>query len=435
MPNRFALFSAVFAASILTAVLSLAQTNLPMAEYKIYAGNTHSHTVYTWSHGEQFAKGDCAGIMVFAPMPSAPLAYAWSDGYVKKKNDCPGIYVINSAQIPAPGMTVKPDWQKFQGPPSEHFRLAKEHGYDFYAVTDHSQEAAFQPVSEANPAWLKIKREAAASSGAAFVALAGYEHSENDGPAGEGHLNVLNSEGMLNALAPGVDLPYFYKWLETAKPNGDGPVVASFNHPTAEQYNNWAYRDAKVTDILTMLEVINSNNKIHYPAFVNALDKGWKVAPVSGIDNHGLSGIARGSSRTFVLATDKTKAAILDAMKNRRTYASLDRNLQCRYTVNGAPMGSTLSRPDVLRFDIAVSDPDSDNAKDRITKIDIVKDGGVVVQQYAPEPAHSVRWTPEIRDSSSHYFFIRVWNAGGGDAAGGDPANPVAWLAPVWTGR
>ena len=55
-----------------------------------------------------------------------------------------------------------------------------------------------------------------------------------------------------------------------------------FNHPTPEQYNNWAYRDAKVTDILTMLEVINSNNKIHYPAFVNALDKGWKVAPVSG---------------------------------------------------------------------------------------------------------------------------------------------------------
>ena len=114
-----------------------------------------------------------------------------------------------------------------------------------------------------------------------------------------------------------------------------------------------------------------------------------------------LSGIARSSSRTFVLATDKTKAAILDAMKNRRTYASLDRNLQCRYTVNGAPMGSTLSRPDVLRFDIAVSDPDSDNAKDKITKIDIVKDGGVVVQQYTPEPAHSVRWTPEIRDSSS----------------------------------
>lgn len=67
------------------------------------------------------------------------------------------------------------------------------------------------------------------------------------------------------------------------------------------------------------------------------------MAPISGNDNHGFTGIARGTSRTFVLATGKTKAAILDAMKKRRTYASLDRNIECRYTVNGAPMGSTLN--------------------------------------------------------------------------------------------
>ena len=80
-------------------------------------------------------------------------------------------------------------------------------------------------------------------------------------------------------------------------------MVATFNHADPEQYNNWAYRDAKVTDIITMLEVINSNNKIHYEAFVHALDKGWKVSPVCGNDNHGLTGIARQTSRTFKLAT------------------------------------------------------------------------------------------------------------------------------------
>src|SRR5579884_3725761 len=101
-----------------------------------------------------------------------------------------------------------------------------------------------------------------------------------------------------------------------------------------------------------MLEVINSNNKIHYQGFLNALDKGWKVSPVCGNDNHGLTGIGKNTSRTFVLAKSKTKVAILEAMKNRRTYASLDGNLQCRYTVNGAIMGSTLNHPDTLRFDI-----------------------------------------------------------------------------------
>ncbi len=212
-------------------------------------------------------------------------------------------------------------------------------------------------------------------------------------------------------------------------------MVASFNHPGANQYDNWAGRDPEVTDIITMLEVINSNTKIHYEGFLSALAKGWKVSPVCGNDNHGLGGITQHTSRTFVLATSRTKAAILDAMRNRRTYASLDGNIQCRYTVNGAIMGSTLDHPDDFEFNILIRDPDTSKPGDMITRIDIVKDDGAVVQEYNPTPAHSVTWTPTVHDAANRFFFVRVWNAGGGDAAGGDPKKPVAWLAPVWTGR
>jgi hypothetical protein len=121
------------------------------------------------------------------------------------------------------------------------------------------------------------------------------------------------------------------------------------------------------------------------------------VSPVCGNDNHGFWGITHQTSRTFVLATNKTKAALLEAMKNRRTYVSLDNNIQCRYTVNGAVMGSILQRPSDFQFDIAVSDPDTGNSKGRITKVDIVKDGGAVVQTYAPTPAFAVRWPPRFR--------------------------------------
>jgi hypothetical protein len=302
--------------------------------------------------------------------------YTWKDGYVVSKTGCAGIFVIDGSQIPGPGVKLKSDWQKHQGPPAEHFRQTKANGYDFYVTTDHSQEAGFQPPSVGNEAWQTSKDAAAKATDADLVALAGFEYSENDGPGGTGHINVINSAGMLNALAPGIDLPYFYKWLETAQSNSDGPVVATFNHPSPTQYNNWDYRDPKVTDIIAMLEVINSSNKIHYPAFIGALDHGWKVAPVCGNDNHGLAGIPRNTSRTFVLARDKTKAAILDAMKNRRTYASLDRNIQCMYRVNGAIMGSTLSQPGVFHFDISISDPDTNDPRNRITRIDIVKDHG-----------------------------------------------------------
>lgn len=404
------------------------------AGYHIYAGSTHAHTAYTWSHGEQFAKNDCAGIQVYARMPGSEVSM-WSDGYVKSKNGCAGIFVIEGSQYPSPDVKVKANWQEYQGPPAEHFRRAKVAGYDFYIATDHSQESAFQPPSPANAAWMATKQAAAAASGPDFAALAGFEYSENDGPGGTGHINVMNTSGMLNALAPGIDLPYFYKWLATAESNGDGPVVASFNHPTPDQYNNWDYRDPKVTDIITMLEVINSNNKIHYPAFVAALDHGWKVAPLCGNDNHGLTGIARQTSRTFVLAKSRTKADILDAMKHRRTYASLGKNIHCSYTVNGAIMGSTLERPRQFQFDIAISHADTNRSQDQITKIDIVRDRGEVAKEYTPDPSYNVHWAPAIEDAASKYFFVRVWTAGGGDAPGADPTKPVAWLAPVWTGR
>jgi hypothetical protein len=123
-------------------------------------------------------------------------------------------------------------------------------------------------------------------------------------------------------------------------------------------------------------------------------------------------------------------------MKHRRTYASLDKDIQCRYSVNGAIMGSTLARPNSYKFDIQISDPDTNEPKDKITKIEIVKDHGEVVQSYTPDtPDYSVSWSPTITDTTSRYFFVRVWNAGGGDAPGANPVKPIAWLAPVWTGR
>jgi hypothetical protein len=391
--------------------------------YHFYFGNTHAHTAFTWSHGEQWINPNKNGGGAADAEPTGkktPLIYVDKDG----------------AQFPAKEMKLKPDWQKVQGPPAAHYALAKSKGYDFYVCTDHSQEADFQPPSPTNKNWLATKEQAAAATDDTFVALAGYEHSENNGPDGKGHLNVINSDEYLNAMAKGIDLHYLYNWLKTAKPNGDGPVVASFNHPGPHQYADWAFRDDQVTDIITMLEVINSNNKIHYEGFINALDHGWKVSPCCGNDNHGLTGIPKHTSRTVVLATAKTKAAILDAMKHRRTYATLDKNLQCSYTVNGSIMGSTLDKPDTLKFDITITDPDTDKPADQITKLDIVKDHGEVAETYTPSPAaHTVTWQPTLHDTTSKYFFVRVYTAGGGDAPKPNPNKPVAWLAPVWTGR
>lgn len=390
---------------------SAASTRAPADVYHIYAGSTHAHTQLTWSHGDQW-------------MPNSPGA--------KKA----GLKVSpEGVQSPPATGVLKPEWRQHQGTPADHFARAKARQFDFYITTDHSQEELLNPPSDDNPAWVGAHQQARAATDASFVGLVGYEHSENNGPGGSGHINVINSAGYLNALAPGVDLPTLYQWLQRVPSAGDGPVVATFNHPNPKQYNEWGYRDAGVTDVITMLELINSNKNLHYEGFLAALDMGWKVSPVAGNDNHGFAGIERHTSRTFVLATSKTKVAILEAMKHRRTYASLEQNLQCRYTVNGAIMGSTLDRPDTLVFDISVRDPDTAEPKDMITKIDIVTDGGSIAATYEPAPGHEVAWKPTIRNTTNKYFFVRIWNAGGGDLTLAQSDQPVAWLAPVWTGR
>ena len=399
-------------AMLITVAPLYSQTKKIVPTYQIYSGNTHAHTSYTASHGSHLEK--IPGAKKYLEIDSAGVGRA-----------------INA--------NLRADWEKVQGLPSTHFALAKTNGYNFFITTDHSQEVAFHPTSPTNPQWIAAHDQAKQATDKNFVAITGYEHSENNGPGATGHINVINSASYLNALESNVDLKYFYKWLDTVSSYGDGPVVATFNHPGAKAYDNWAYRDDKVTNIITMLEIINSNKNIHYEGFINALNAGWKVSPVCGNDNHGTSAIKEHTSRTFVLATSKTKADILDAMKNRRTYAALDQNIQCRYTVNGSIMGSTLNNPKNFKFDIQINDPDTGNPKDKITRIDIVKDNGEVVETYNPTPAFAVKWNPTINDATNKYFFIRVWNAGGGDATGSkaksDPTKPMAWLAPVWTGR
>ncbi|MDF3076793.1 MAG: hypothetical protein K0S09_682 [Sphingobacteriaceae bacterium] len=398
-------------AAVALLVTSCASVQVKKAEpvYQIYAGSTHAHTAYTSSHGANLQHLPNEKKFLFIDSNSVGHA-------------------INSVPVKDP--------EKAQGPPSAHFALAKSLGYDWYVTTDHSQEPSFYPTSPNAPDWIASHNQAKAATDKNFVAISGYEHSENNGPGATGHLNVINSRSYLNALAPGMDIKYLYKWLDTVSSYDGNPVVATFNHPSAKGYDNWAYRDPKVTDIITMLELINSNKNIHYDGFVNALDAGWKVSPVCGNDNHGLEGIKNSKSRTFVLATAKTKAAILDAMKNRRTYAALEGNIQCRYTVNGEIMGSTLKSPTSFKFDIQVSDPDVSDPKDKITRIDIVKDNGTVVETYnVPIPAHSVKWSPTITDAANKYFFVRVWSDGGADAGKVDATKPIAWLAPVWTGR
>ncbi len=384
---------------------------IPFENLKVFSGNTHAHSIFTYSHGNHLQK---------------------KEGFVKGDK----ILVIDSLYLSRPVNTdLKADWELFQGLPEKHYSEAKKAGFDFYSVTDHSQEEAFYPTYENNTAWTIAQKQAEIASDENFTAFMGVEHSENDSDNGNGHFNVIGPASYINAIRPGIDIPYFYNWLKQ-HPNNErtgNPVVVTFNHPAEDQYNNWDYRDDAITQIITLLEVINKT-KSHYPGFVAALERGWKVSPVAGMDNHNYTSIEEVDSRTFVLAESNTPKDILGAMRERRTYASFDKNLECRYTVNDSIMGSTIPKVRKYEVDIYVKDPDSSDASDRISKIDIVTSGDRILKSFSTEdPKHEVHWKVSLEQIEvKNYLFVRVWGSHSEITNSSKPSEPIAWLAPVW---
>lgn len=311
--------------------------------------------------------------------------------------------------------------------PGGLYAIAVNEEYDYFCVTDHSQSPVFQPVSVNNAAWVDSKADALNATTGTFLAIAGYEHSENNQGSpnpnpGTGHLTVLNTNAYLSADDPNVDIPYLYNWLKTAAPAVSGlPVVAGFNHPSTTSYNSFAYRDAAITDIITLCEVVNSDDNVHEDGWRAALAAGWKVSPTSGGDTHAsCCGIQNDTSRAFVLATALTRAAVLDAMHNRRTYCTLhDKNMQIRYSCNGAILGSTLSSPSTFNFNITVT---ADTAFD---SIEIVGSSSINAVLSTTVNGTTKTWTPTLTDTTNKYFYVRVVRAG----------IRTAWTAPIWTGR
>jgi hypothetical protein len=86
-----------------------------------------------------------------------------------------------------------------------------------------------------------------------------------------------------------------------------------------------------------------------------------------------------------------------------------------------------LNQPGTLNFTITASDPDTSVSGDKITKIELMADNGVVVTSKTFS-AYNVTWSPSVSNTQHYkYYFFRVYTAGKTDGA-------TAYIAPVWTG-
>ncbi len=279
------------------------------------------------------------------------------------------------------------------GTPLEAYKHARDTAkLDFLALTEHNHAEALgdDNFGIGNNAQLYkgpgsqslISIANSMSENGRFIALYGQEYSTI---SSGNHVNVFDIGELIT-----VEKGRFDKLLDFLATNKDStgqPAILMFNHPTNESaivpkeygrddFNGdaeFVRRMGAQTRLIQMINgpamVAGDNNRPSRPdeeAFLKYLSMGFKVAPTADQDNHRKNWGTSTPARTAIIATELTKASILDALRKRHAYAAEDKNLSVIFRVNGRLCGDVISplpQAGELAIQYRISDPDEPNAE------------------------------------------------------------------------
>jgi hypothetical protein len=385
----------------------------------------------------------------------------------------------NSGAIPQPPSAPKFYFGNFHahtsysdgsGTPKEAYRYARETGeLDFLAITEHNHAKAGPTEGERKDDLLiatdpslypKLISDAnAANEDNAFVAIYGQEFSTM---SKGNHTNIFMANKVISTPNGEYEKVFSSDWM-----TGFGVQVIQLNHPWDGKDSNKKKMSAKAVGSskdtnygfnrfpsapafvraldgrATMIEVINGpglsnpeEDEVLFgtvkPAFYIAyLNLGLHLAPTGDQDNHYRTWGTLSETRTVVVAPRLTRSEILRAMKERRVYASEDKDLKVLFTVNGKLMGSInprLATGGIAKISVSIKDEDEPNSAYRVS---IFYDSG-------PGDAEATRvgvlnvnnnasgiFTHSPTADKGYYFLVVTSTA---DANEGYSA----WTAPVW---
>lgn len=90
------------------------------------------------------------------------------------------------------------------------------------------------------------------------------------------------------------------------------------------------------------------------------LARGYHLAPQMDQDNHNLTFGTANTNRMVVMATAKTREALMQAIRANRYYASQDCNMKIDFTRGSSTMGSNVTGAGVPALSMTVTDPDGE---------------------------------------------------------------------------
>jgi len=289
------------------------------------------------------------------------------------------------------------------GTPDSAYKYARDTAkLDFFSISDHD----YYPNDMTSADWTAIKNAANSyNQDGTFTTFWGFEWtsdvpSYHAGLLGKGHFTIINSDDYAIAWWDSAnDLNELVTWMSTRD------VVAFFNHP-GQYSTNFDNFNFNYSEKIVGMEMWNRSDDYYGSGswYHSALTKGFYIGATGSGDNHSANWGTQNEWRMAVLAPQKTRASIFDAMKARRFYSSRDRNLALSLKCNGAQMGSKIGGG-TLNIEIEATDADNET----FSRIDLLKNGAVV-QTWTPNATHP-KVTSTQSGSQGDYFYVRVYQA------------------------
>ncbi len=332
--------------------------------------------------------------------------------------------------------------------PEDAFEFARRHGLDFLLASEHNHMFDGSEGSDpgADPLaarqLYRLGRDSAqqySASHPGFVALYGQEWGVI---SGGGHLNILDSPALLgweraangepiaDVVTPKNDYAALYTLMK------EQGWLGQFNHPGRSHFAIGGQPLAFSADgarAMALCEVMNSNafsnrldegeprHSFYEEACDQLLEAGYRLAFTSNQDNHCANWGASYGNRSAILlpaGTVPSAEALLEAIRARHVFATMDRTAAIALTANGTLMGATLDNAGPLALQVHYASTSGRG----IAALDIMAGEPGRHGTVAPLPGvqglrHSFTPAP-----GPHFYYARITQDDGRQL----------WSAPIW---
>jgi len=123
-----------------------------------------------------------------------------------------------------------------------------------------------------------------------------------------------------------------------------------------------------------------------------------------------------------VWAPELSRAALLDAIRARRTFATSGVKLSLCFAVNDAQMGAVIDADRAPEIQVDVCVPAEEG---RLRWLQVVRDGRVIQQAGGEGQRGRLTFTDDECPAGTSWYYLRVALADGN----------LAWSSPVWVRR